>query len=245
MRQTERPTMRKFEENFISFPAFYSIEINAQVLTFILLLVLNKTLPTESLNICLFSSQPCGNMFHCARAVTGPFTTMTNFTVQELLSKARKISILNEIKTLEGSNTDSNAIKFPVHHKQHQNNLSSSMLTNLDGITIEKIEENINEASEYAKSFMEKLEMSSLMKKNNVFELNDLCLRMHSDDNSNESINHLDEQTINSYLSSSDSNDEIDQEHDSEDGCAPSTKDGFNGMRIYSSITDKDKEKFF
>ncbi|CAF3390309.1 unnamed protein product [Rotaria sp. Silwood2] len=165
MRTTKRPSIRKIEGNFISFPAFYSIELNAHVLTFILLLVLNKKLPIESLNICLFSSQPSENMFRCARSLTGPFSTMTNFTVQQFLSKIRKISILNEIKTLEASNVDSNAIKFPTHHKQHQDNLSLSMLTNLDEITIDKIEENIYEAYEYTKPFMEKLQMPSFLKK--------------------------------------------------------------------------------
>ena len=165
MQQTTRPSIREIEHNFITFPAFYSIELNAHALTFILLLVLNKKLPVESLKIFLFSSQPCENMFRCARALTGPLSSMTNFTVQEFLSKNRKISILNEIKTLEGCSLDSDAIKFPVHHKHNQNHASSSVLTNLDEITMDKIEEHIYEAYQFARSFMEKLQMTPLLKK--------------------------------------------------------------------------------
>ncbi len=49
---------------------------------------------------------------------------------------------------------------------------------------MDKIEESIYEAYEYAKYFVEKLGMSSLLKKNNVFELNNLCsnVRDHLED---------------------------------------------------------------
>ena len=202
-------------------------------------------------------------MFRCARALTGPLSSMTNFTVQEFLSKNRKISILNEIKTLEGCSLDSDAIKFPVHHKHNQNHASSSVLTNLDEITMDKIEEHIYEAYQFARSFMEKLQMTPLLKKNHVLELNDLCSNMHddleemifitddatldADDSLNENINVLNEETTNPCLSSLDLNSESDGEYDSDvdEECTTSTKDGFNGMRIYSAIADKDKKKFF
>ncbi len=263
MRQTERPSVKKIEEHFITLPAFYSIELNAHVLTFILLLVLNKRLPVESLNIFLFSSQPCENIFRCARALTGPFSSMTTFTLQQFLAKTRKISILNEIKTFEEANVDPDAIKFPTHHKQNQNNSPSSMLTNLDGVTMDKIEESIYEAYENAKCFVEKLGMSSLLKKNNVFELNNLCSNVRddlenmiyisdnctldSDDKLNENSDYSDEEITGGYLSSSDLDSESDDEYHSEtehEGVT-STKDGFNGMRIYSTVADKDRKKFF
>ncbi|CAF1380354.1 unnamed protein product [Adineta steineri] len=84
------PTLKKIEHHFMTFPAFYSIEINAHMLTYILLLVLNKKLPIESLNIFLFSSQPCENMFRSVRSLTGPFSTMTNFTIQQFWRKPEK-----------------------------------------------------------------------------------------------------------------------------------------------------------
>ena len=123
MRTNARPCIRKIEENFISIPAFYSIELNVYVLIFI---------------------------FHCGRSSTSSFSTMTNFIVQQFIYKIRKISTLNQITTFEASNVDLNTIKFPLRHKQHQDNLSSSMLTNLDRINYN--EESIYETYEYAKS---------------------------------------------------------------------------------------------
>jgi hypothetical protein len=224
---------------------------------------LDNKLPPEALNIFLFSSQPCENLFHCARATTGPLSSINNFTVQEFLSKSRKITILNEIKTLEAANIDSNAIKFPVHHKQKQNDPSRIPLPNLVDTTIDKIEENIYEAYEYAKNFVEKLKMDTILKENNVFELNDLCSNMHEDltnivyitddsmidsnDSLHENSNLLDEETTNYSLSLSNLNIESDDEYssNSENECITTARDQFEGMRIYSNICDKDKEKFF
>jgi hypothetical protein len=257
-RQARMPPSRELEQHFITFAAFNSIELNAHTLTFILLLVLNKKLPVESLNIYLFSSQPCENTFRSARALTGPFSTMTNFTIQQFLSKTRKISILNEIKCFEESNTDSNKIKFPTHHKQNQNNSSSSIPTNLDEITIDNIEKTIYDAYEYAKSVIEKLEMSALLIKYKVFELNDLCMNVRDDlhkriyindnsilnDDDLEYDSDADEDIINS-TTASDVNSERENEDSDTEAETKSTKDAYNGMRIYSSIDDKDKHKFF
>ena len=128
------------EHHFMTFPTFHSIEINAHMLTFIAILVLNKKLPVESLRIYLFSSQPCENIFRSARALKGPFSNMTNFTVQQFLSKTRKILILNEIKCYEESNFHSNAIKFPTHHKQHRNKPLPSTFTDLNELSLYGIE---------------------------------------------------------------------------------------------------------
>ena len=263
-RQPIRPSVREIERNFITFPVFHCIELNAHALPFILVLVLNKRLPVESLNIYLFCSQPSENVFRCARALSGPFSSMTNFTVQEFLSKTRKIAILNEIKTLEEGSLDSDAIKFPVHHKHSRNDSTSTMLTNADDLTIDQIEENVYKAYDYAKSFIEKLGMAPLLKQNDVFHLNDLCSSLHhdltnmiyitddypldSDDTFDENIDSANDVTINPCLSSNlDDESESDVEFDSdlEDADSKSAKDNFNGMRIFSSVIEKDKHKFF
>ncbi|CAF1374797.1 unnamed protein product [Rotaria sp. Silwood1] len=240
----------------MTFPAYHSIELNAHMLTIISLLVLNEKLPIESLNIFLFSSQPCENIFRSARALTGPFSTMTNFTVQQFLSKTRKISILNEIKCFEESNVTSGGIKFPKHHKQNQSNAFSSILINLNELTLDNIEKNIYDAYEYAKSFAEKLGMSSLLKTKNVFQLNDLSLNIRND---LEKIIYLNDDSTLDNDDNSDSGDEENyyslasdveddnenEESETENECTQSTKDVFNGMRIYSTVADKDKNKFF
>ena len=257
-RQNRMPPLKELEKHFITFAAFNSIELNAHTLTFILLLVLNKKLPVESLNIFLFSSQPCENIFRSARALTGPFSTMTNFSIHQFLSKTRKISILNEIKSFEECNTDSNKIKFPTHHKQNKNNSCLSISTDLDGITIDNIEKTIYDAYEYSKSVIVKLDMSSILIKYKVFDLNDLCINVRDDlqkliyINDNSILNDddldydsdTDEETINS-TTASDVNSESENEDSDTETETKSTKDAYNGMRIYSSVADKDKYKFF
>lgn len=223
-----------------------------------MLLVLNKKLPVESLNIFLFSSQPCENMFRSARALTGSFSSMTNFSLQQFFSKTRKISILNEIKSTEEFNNDPNTIKFPKHHKQNKDNSLPLTLKNLDNITLNEIEKSIDDAVEYAKSFIEKLDMSSLLKKNDVFELNTLCARIKDD--LNNMIFVTDDSALESEHDSDDdddlnveqASDPVDNNVDSEDecidaenACTTSKKDNHNGMRIYSAVADQDKTKFF
>lgn len=262
VQQNQRPTLKTIEQHFISYPAFYSIEINAHVFTYIVLLVLNKKLPIESLNIFLFSSQPCENMFRSARALTGPNSSITNFTLQEFLSKTRKISILNEIKSFEEFNTDSDAIKFPKHHKQNQDNSFPSTSTNFHHITLDQIEKSIYDAYEYAKSLAEKLGMSTLLKKKNVFQLNDLCASMRDDlkemvyitDQSefddddyddDENIEHLLEETTTDSTMLNNNSDSEDECVELENACTVSKKDSYNGMRIYSTVADEHKKTFF
>ena len=112
------------------------------MLTFIAILALNQKLPVESLRTCIyrFSLQPCENIFRSVRVLTGPFPNVTNFTVQQFLSKTRKILILNEIKCYEESNFRSSAIKFPTHHKQHRDEPLPSMFIGLNELTLYGIE---------------------------------------------------------------------------------------------------------
>ncbi|CAF4041367.1 unnamed protein product [Rotaria sordida] len=167
-----------------------------------------------------------------------------------------KISILNEIKSTEEFSNDSNKIKFPEHHKQNKNNSLPLTLKNLDNITLNEIEKSIKDAFEYAKCFIEKLDMLSLLKKNNVFELNTLCARikddlnnmifvtddseLNSDDDDNDDLNV--EQTSDLVDNHVDSEEEC---IDAENACTTSKKDNYNGIRIYSAVSDQDKNKFF
>lgn len=263
--QNRKPIIKTLQPYFITFPAFISIEINAHVLTYMLLLVLNKKLPPESLKIFLFSSQSCENTFRSARALTGPLSSITNFTMKQFLAKTRKISILNEIKTFEQSNDKPDTIKFPKHHKQNDDSSSSSILSSLQGISIHEIEKKIYDAYENAKTFIEKLDMPSLCKKHNVFKLNDLSTSVRDDlenliyitDNATLDVDDVvdedsdDSDEESTPLPASDMNDESEQgdeggdDEEMEDECTTSTKDGFYGMRIYSSVADKNKDKFF
>ncbi|CAF2794727.1 unnamed protein product [Rotaria sp. Silwood2] len=159
--------------------------------------------------------------------------------MQHFLSKTRKISILNEIKCLEESNVNSNAIKFPKHHKQNKHNAFSSSITDLDELTVDNIEKQIHAAYEYATTFADKLGMSSLLKKKNVFRLNDLCLNIRhvlgkmiylNDDSTLDNGDNSDSDEETNYNSSTS---EVDDDSECEDletenEYTQSTKDGLD-----------------
>jgi hypothetical protein len=92
-------TKRKSNANFfITKTAYLSVELNAHNLLYIILLVKQKKLPKEALNIYLFNSQSCESMFRNARSLSGTYSTIINFTVADFLNRSQKISILNRIK---------------------------------------------------------------------------------------------------------------------------------------------------
>jgi hypothetical protein len=184
-------------------------------------------------------------------------------TPRVFFSKTRKISILNEIKSFEEFNIDSNVIKFPKHHKQNQDNSFPSTLTNFHHITLDQMEKSIYDAYEYAKSLTEKLGMSTLLKKKNVFKLNDLCASMRDDlkkmvyitdqsefddddyNDDDENIEHLLEGTTTDSTTLNNNSDSEDECVGLGNACTLSKKDSYNGMRIYSAVADEHKKTFF
>ena len=85
------------EKSFITRPAFWCIEINAHTLLYIVLLVIDGKPPIEALNTYLFTSQPCENMFCIARSLSGPYSSVKNFSVKSFLQRCEKISIINSL----------------------------------------------------------------------------------------------------------------------------------------------------
>ena len=116
-RKGKSKTKKKIIQNsFITKSTFWCIELNAHTLLYLVLLVINRELPIETLNTYLFTSQPCENMFRVARALSGPYSSITNFSVKSFLRKCEKISIINPMKTHEGQSS-SYHLQFPQHHK--------------------------------------------------------------------------------------------------------------------------------
>jgi len=162
------------EKFFITKTAYLSVEINAHNLLSIILLVKEKQLPKEALNIYLFNSQACESTFRNTRSLSGSYSTMVNFTVADFLRRSQKISILNDIKCVQLTfDDDYERLVFPVHHKhKHDHQLSS--LQNLDDIDQLDIEKIISDAYNQALQLTERLEISQLLKEHDVFDLNSL-----------------------------------------------------------------------
>ena len=79
-------------------------------------------------------------MFRTTFSMSGTFSSIVNFSVQEFLNRAQKLSLLHTIKTeSEFDPTDSTLI-FPKHYKK-RNKLkqSANIIPNNDTLNLEKI----------------------------------------------------------------------------------------------------------
>lgn len=247
--------------------------MNAHNLLYIVLLVKQRQLPKEALNIYLFNSQSCESMFRNARSLTGVYSTRINFTEADFLNRSNKISILNRIKCdhLFQDNENEHLV-FPIHHMNKVNNqlLSLTNLNDIDQLDIEKI---ISQVYNEALKLTEHLEISQLLKENNIFDLNLLStyvfrqLRATSKmfDCSSEIINDDDDNEFN--LEDEEEEDEleddsggiIDQPDDDDEQMMDNTPDDqasnnynmttvkadFRGMKIFDEIETCRRDSYF
>ncbi|CAF3816716.1 unnamed protein product [Rotaria sp. Silwood1] len=146
---------------FMSLPALFSMEINSHTLVYIALLVMQHQLPEECLNISLFNSQSCERQFRLCRAMSGPFSSIVNFTVHQFIQRVKKLSYLHSIKyqnNNNSNNTDSDAnLLFPKHHKHPESvqpGRNASLSSSVKPLTIEMIEESISKAYSNASRLM-------------------------------------------------------------------------------------------
>lgn len=144
-------TKKKKQDNkkqfFISNNAYYSIEINAHQLTYLSLLVTENKLPMEAIHIDLFSSQSCEGMFRSARSMSGTFSSVVNFNVQEFLNRAQKLSMLQKIKAENEFYSSDSMLRFPTHHKQRKRlKMSCEAIPNSSLLSMEMIKNTVSQA---------------------------------------------------------------------------------------------------
>lgn len=120
---------------FITMSTLFSLEINAHSLTYLLPLVAEKQVTDETVQV-IFNSQVCESYFRSARSMSSAFSSIVNFTVNEFLRRASKLSTLEEIKFTSGLKL--NNLIFPKHHKLWKH-ASSSVFTPKTPLITEKI----------------------------------------------------------------------------------------------------------
>ncbi|CAF2042873.1 unnamed protein product [Rotaria magnacalcarata] len=173
---------------FITQPAFLSIEINAHNSLYLILLVKQKQLLPQALNIPIFNSQACESIFRNTRALNGIYSTIFNFTVHDFLRRAQRLSLLNDIKCKQLHNGLVDKLVFPVHYKhrvERQSPFTHSQLK-IDEIDIEQV---ITDAYHHAVDMLEDDEVFESDDDNDEDEddtTNDLSM---NEDNNDSSIN--------------------------------------------------------
>jgi hypothetical protein len=240
-----------------------SAEINIHCLTSLIILVLQRDLPSSALNTHLFSSQPCETTFRSARALTGTFSSITNFSVSQFLNKIEKISILNHVKSTEEANNVECPLKFPIHHKnRHKETTSSTINLNSSSTTIDDIEKIIIKAYRQAEKIMDSLRLLQILEENNlnnitklnsfVFQQLDLkskvdyCyfseaeLQDSSDDTNNNNIENDIENETNLEADGCNSDEE-----NSDDYNFTTSKETFQGMKIFDKIDLSKQNNYF
>ena len=160
------------DKYFITMPAYWSVEINAHNLLYLILLVQQQQLPVHALNIFLFNSQACESIFRNARALSGCYSTRINFTIDDFIRRAEKLAVLQHIKCIEQSNNHENHLIFPVHHKHKKEGLLPPQnIMNVDDLDVEEI---ISKAYKHAQRYIDILKMAPLLKQQHAYEMNDL-----------------------------------------------------------------------
>ena len=95
------------QQFFITKVSYESIEINAHQMIYLVLLVEEKILPVESLQVFLFISQPYESTFRSARSMSGSFSSIVNFSTTQFLRRAQKLLVLNRIKSKSETSSSS------------------------------------------------------------------------------------------------------------------------------------------
>lgn len=170
--QHHRSNGRKTAQQYFLTPqAVYSIELNAHCLIYLLLLVVEGKLPSEVLTINRFSSQSCESIFRNARAFSSNSSCGVNFTVEQFLNIADKLSVFEKIKT-ENEQINSHQIHFPIHHKIK---FHSSSATNLSSKTIiptkAMISSVVSDAFAKAIDHMDRVGITSMLRKHNLCDI--------------------------------------------------------------------------
>ena len=222
-------------------------------------------LPPYAVNTYLFSSQPCEATFRSARSLTGPFSSITNFTVHQFLSKVEKISILNHIKSVEENSTSSCSLKFPAHHKnRHSLTVKSTSAVNKTSFSIEDIERIIKNAYEQAQRIVKNYPRTKALEKNDLDDLNSLSsfllekkkrfiITDHSslnsqlldEDSSEDESSDYDDLNEECHDFGSDDSDNSADEESTQNDRLTTSKQTFSGMRIYDTINPSNQAHYF
>ena len=258
-------SIKKIKANrFITKATFWCIEMSAHTLLYLILLVIKQKLPIDALNTYIFSSQPCENMFRIARALSGPYSSVTNFSVKSFVKRCEKISIINSIKS-QGIQIDNCRLQFPQHHKTDRRayDYSTKPIDQLK-LTEGDIEKIIENAFESAKQYASLVNMTKVLTEKKIYSLSDLSrfIKISLNKSSSRVVDYMDDTDSEDDDDEGEFSDEEDQmtpdmtdeeeeeEEDDEDNVL--TKDlsvverkNFEGCRIYDKINLKQAHKFF
>ncbi|CAF3836645.1 unnamed protein product [Rotaria sp. Silwood1] len=246
---------------FITSPAHFSIELNAHSLLAAFLLVSQQKLPDSALSISNYSSQPCEATFRLTRSISGVFSSVVNFTTDQFLKRAGKLSVLTDIENKSESGLLECPLQFPKHHKRRRKasakkNSASSKAVNLP--SYDTIENTIHKAFNDAYDTLSELEMNIALQEKKKATISQVSSFARSQFEKKSKIVSYDE--YETYSSDDEPNDDPDvdanlllkdeEENSSEDednlsSISASGRSQFHGMRVTDTVSPSLSSSYF
>lgn len=213
-------TKRKY---FITYQAYFSIEINAHSLTYLAVLVSEGKLPPEALHTWLQNSQTCESTFRSARSISSIHSAGVNFTVAQFLSRMNKLTTLQNIK----NNASENKLRFPQHHKVSSTQRNTLNSSNINIISKTDIENTVINAYRYVINLFKPLKIKQLLRDGKTISIQEL---------SNAISRRLEDFWTTENYDSSSKNEDLDTESDDE------TDDGIDNDLTYAYESDEEMD---
>ncbi|CAF3888294.1 unnamed protein product [Rotaria sp. Silwood1] len=256
-------TQKRRDEYFITAPAYYSVEINAHTLLYLILLVDQGSLQSESLQIPLFGSQLCESLFRSTRSLTGTQSTMVNFPVMEQcnLFELEALSVKtydkfknsNRLIDLATSNSfpdfdldDNENDDYDDINSSEQNHDGDLLTDNYNNTSNNTLQSNRTDFSEQCNLFeLEALIVKTYDKFKNSNRLIDLATSNSFPD----SVLDDDENDDYDYINSSEQNHDgdllTDNYNNTSNNTLQSNRTDFSDMRVFESVNEAHRKSYF
>ncbi len=134
----------------------------------ICLLVKQHQLPESALSISKYHSQSRENTFRLTRSMSGAFSSIVNFTIEQFLKGVGKLAVLTQIESKSESGQLECPLQFPKHHKRRRKITAakkSSSSSPIDLLTNENFEKTICRAFDDAYCLLSKLDVNIVLKR--------------------------------------------------------------------------------
>jgi len=253
-------SQKKRNSLFITSPAHFSIELNAYCLVAICLLVCQHDLPNSVLSISNYNSQSCENTFRLARSLSGPFSSIVNFTTEQFLKRAGKLSVLTKLENQSQCDQLKCPLQFPKHHKRRRKTAAAKKLlfnsSSSDSLTYANIENTVWRAYDDAYALLSGLGVNEALEKKKTTNIHQVSSFVRAqfekkfenvsyDDD--DSFSSDDEDELNYDLSSdaTTSDEELSEDENYVPSISASSKSHFNGMRVFDTLSRSVSDSYF
>ncbi|CAF2386183.1 unnamed protein product [Rotaria sp. Silwood2] len=190
--------------------------------------------------------------------MSGAFSSIVNFTIEQFLKRAGKLSVLTEIENQSESGQLKCPLKFPKHHKrQRKRTILKKQIagSSMNHLTIDNIQKAVYRAFDDAYNLLSTVDINSALrkkKKNTISQVSSFVRTQFT--KKFKKVSYDDIETYSSddeydYKYKIDPSANVEEEDTSDDednlsSVSASGKTHFHGMRVYDNIPSQSKSYF-